>query len=61
MTEQKTRAQKMVAEYAEKLKKLEPTKIEPRKIKMAEEQTLDQKERLRKAKEKLRDFIDLIH
>lgn len=41
MTEQKTRAQKMVAEYAEKLKKLEPTKIEPRKIKMAEEQTLE--------------------
>lgn len=58
--DKKTRAAKMAALYGDKLAELDKTKPRIRTIKQSEEQTLEQKERLRKAKEKLRDFVDLI-
>ena len=61
MSENKeTRAAKMAAQYGDKLAELEKTKPKIRAIKQSDLQTPEQKERLLKAKEKLRDFIDLI-
>jgi len=61
MSENKeTRAAKMAAQYGDKLAELDKNKSNIRTIKQSELQSLEQKERLRRAKEKLRDFIDLI-
>ena len=60
MTEEPTRAKKMADSYGQKLEQLDETSPKVRKIIREDKQTLEQKEQLRKAKEKLRDFIDLI-
>ena len=60
MTDKKTRAQQMAEQYGQKLESLEPKKPKVRKHVASDEQTPEQKDRLEKAKAKLRDFIDLI-
>lgn len=60
MTEKKTRAEMMAEQYGKKLENLEPKNPKARKHVASDEQTPEQKERLEKAKAKLRDFIDLI-
>lgn len=60
MTEKKTRAEVMTEQILQKLADLEPKKPSVRKHVASDKQTPEQKERLEKAKAKLRDFIDLI-
>ena len=61
MSENKeTRAAKMAALYGDKLAELDKTKPRVRTIKQSDLQTQEQKERLRKAKEKLATFKDLL-
>lgn len=58
MDNKSTRAKKMAESYAIKLKNLIETPQEPRIIKISDEQTPDQKLKLKKALEKLRTFLD---
>ena len=55
-----TRAQKMAEQYAVKLDELDPTTKKPRVVIVADTQTKEQKDRLKKAREKLDTFKDLL-
>lgn len=60
MEKKPTRAQQMAEQYAVKLEELDPTTKKPRVVKVADTQTQEQKDRLKKAREKLATFKDLL-
>jgi hypothetical protein len=60
MDKKPTRAQLMAAQYGDKLKKVNPVALEPRLVKTDDTETIEQKEKLIKAREKLATFKDLI-
>lgn len=60
MDEKPTRAQRMAEQYGEVLKKHDPMSTLSRIIKSEDKQTPEQKEKLKKAMEKLATFKDLI-
>jgi hypothetical protein len=50
----------MAEQYGNKLKKLNPTTQEPLVVKVNDTETIEQKEKLIKAREKLATFKDLV-
>ena len=60
MTKPISRAQQMAEQYGNKLKKLIPTNQEPLVVKVNDTETIEQKEKLIKAREKLATFKDLV-
>ena len=60
MDKKPTRAQQMAEQYVAKLEELDPATKKPRVVKVADTQTQEQKEQLKKAREKLATFKDLV-
>lgn len=60
MDKKPTRAQQMAEQYAGKLEELDPKTKKPKVVKISDSQTQEQKERLKKAREKLATFKDLL-
>jgi len=60
MDKKPTRAQQMAEQYAVKLEELDHATKKPRVVKVADTQTQEQKEQLKKAREKLATFKDLV-
>jgi len=60
MEKKPSRAQLMAAQYGDKLKLINPSAPEPRVVKTDDTVTIEQKEKLIKAREKLATFKDLI-
>ncbi len=60
MDKKLTRAELMAAQYGEKLKEFNSTAKEPLVFKADDKETLEQKQKLIKAREKLATFKDLV-
>jgi hypothetical protein len=60
MDKKPTRAQQMAEQYAGKLEELDPKTKKPKVVKISDSQTQEQKERLKKAREKLATFRDFL-
>lgn len=60
MDKKTTRAHQMAENYAKKLNVLAPAESKSKLIRLSDLETREQKEKLKKAREKLLTFIDLL-